>query len=248
MASTGSSVNDEKSAEDLPKGAITFAILFAAVVVGLSVAKLIDWCYKNREIRDDTSDMSDHTKDLLRTQLEFMRKGKKKKSLPGNDVEAGGKPGTEEHRASHAINVWSSKVLNKAKKLNGNEPGGSAADNGAFKSENETTAKTPTTSTSKPGSDAAAPAAASKAAPAKPSVAPKTVAAAKNVTTARAQVAQSAASPKASPAKSLVAPASAPAGGAKMTSVEAESPPIRRLNIADCGIEDMTLQYRTKTM
>ena len=54
------------------------AVIIAAFVIGLVVAKLVDMFYDRQAIRDDASDISDYTKELLKIQF-MMAFNKKKK-------------------------------------------------------------------------------------------------------------------------------------------------------------------------
>lgn len=102
---TTSSAND-----DLPKAVITLGVLGGALVIGLIIAKLADYCYERSSVRDDASDISEHTKELLRTQLELMRMGKSKDRDKFDKIK-----GEPEEQTTKAMAVWSSKVKAKGK-------------------------------------------------------------------------------------------------------------------------------------
>ena len=53
----------------LPKSVITFGGLAAFVLIGLAIAKIADRINDHTELRDDVSDISEHTRDLLKARL-----------------------------------------------------------------------------------------------------------------------------------------------------------------------------------
>ena len=55
--------------EELPKSLITIGVLLAAMILAVIIAKAADACYDRRSIRDDASDISEHTKDLLKLRV-----------------------------------------------------------------------------------------------------------------------------------------------------------------------------------
>lgn len=93
---------------DLPKAVITLGVLGGALVIGLIIAKLADYFYERSSVRDDASDISEHTKELLKTQLELMRMGK-------NRDRDKAKSETAEEQTARAMTLWSNKVKAKAK-------------------------------------------------------------------------------------------------------------------------------------
>ena len=71
-------VEDEN--DDVPKAVVTLAGLLIFFVAAFALAKLIDYCHDRRAIRDDASDISDYTKQLLKSQMMMMafRRGRSK--------------------------------------------------------------------------------------------------------------------------------------------------------------------------
>ena len=70
----------------IPKAVVTVAGLVVFVLLGISISKLVDYCYDRRAISDDASDISDYTKELLKAQLMLAFTSKKKKKLNAEEV------------------------------------------------------------------------------------------------------------------------------------------------------------------
>ena len=121
--------------QDFPKAVITIGVLFGALIIGLIVSKIVDWCYDNHDVQDDSSDISEHTKELLRTQLELIRIGKKKAVKDSQKAKNSTAVSQEDERTTHAMNLWSNKVRNKADRLH--KENVESADNAAFKSDDD---------------------------------------------------------------------------------------------------------------
>jgi uncharacterized membrane protein len=58
--------------QEYPKAVISLSVLALAILLGFGIAKLADWCYEREAIRDDASDISENTKELLKAQLALM--------------------------------------------------------------------------------------------------------------------------------------------------------------------------------
>ncbi|OWF50147.1 uncharacterized protein LOC110450842 [Mizuhopecten yessoensis] len=58
----------------------TVCIIIAAIIISVVVAKIADMCYDRHVLRDDASDVSDHTKGLIRARLAIIQMKKKDKS------------------------------------------------------------------------------------------------------------------------------------------------------------------------
>ena len=80
--------NDEiKEVEQIPKVVITVAGIVCFVLLGLSISKLVDYCYDRHAISDDASDISDYTKELLKAQLMLaFSRGTKNKKLTTDEL------------------------------------------------------------------------------------------------------------------------------------------------------------------
>ena len=99
--------NDEVKVDDvIPKAVITVAGIVVFVLLGLSISKLVDYCYDRHAISDDASDISDYTKELLKAQLMLAFTKKDKKKLTSEEV------------TSKYIKIWRAKVArNKVRRL-----------------------------------------------------------------------------------------------------------------------------------
>lgn len=95
--------------DTVPKAVITVAALLAFFIISYSVAKLLEFCYDRRAIRDDASDISDYTKEILKAQmmmLYFNRGRQKGKKLKPEDA------------ARKYAKVWRAKLArNKARRM-----------------------------------------------------------------------------------------------------------------------------------
>ena len=54
---------------DLSKAFISAGVLASALIISLIIAKIVDHCYDRASIRDDASDISEHTRNLIRARL-----------------------------------------------------------------------------------------------------------------------------------------------------------------------------------
>ncbi|XP_033754879.1 uncharacterized protein LOC117337858 [Pecten maximus] len=61
----------------------TICIVIAAIIISVVVAKIADMCYDRHVLRDDASDISDHTKGLIRARLAIIQMKKKEKPKKG---------------------------------------------------------------------------------------------------------------------------------------------------------------------
>ena len=79
---------------------ITVAGIVVFVLLGLSISKLVDYCYDRHAISDDASDISDYTKELLKAQLmlAFTKSSKDKKKLSTEEI------------TSKYVKIWRAKV------------------------------------------------------------------------------------------------------------------------------------------
>ena len=87
---------------------ITVAGIVVFVLLGLSISKLVDYCYDRHAISDDASDISDYTKELLKAQLmlAFTKSSKDKKKLSTEEI------------TSKYVKIWRAKVArNKVRRL-----------------------------------------------------------------------------------------------------------------------------------
>ncbi len=66
---------------DIPIAVITLCVLIFLIAVGFGIAKLVDYCHDRQAIRDDASDVSEYTRELLRAQLflAFTNKARRKR-------------------------------------------------------------------------------------------------------------------------------------------------------------------------
>ncbi|XP_060063130.1 uncharacterized protein LOC132543631 [Ylistrum balloti] len=101
---TTSSSSSSGSAYDASiKLIATVCIVIAAIIISVVVAKIADMCYDRHVLRDDASDISDHTKGLIRARLAIIQM--KKKDRPKKN-------------SISMLQVWSA----KAKKSNSQQP------------------------------------------------------------------------------------------------------------------------------
>ncbi|XP_064641629.1 muscle M-line assembly protein unc-89-like [Lineus longissimus] len=134
--------------QDYPKAVISLAVLAVAVLIGFGIAKLADWCYEREAVRDDASDISENTKELLKAQLALMGFRKPKKT--GAD----GKVIVSKERQREVFNTWAQKVrVHKKKRLEEEakaaKAGGKAPATPTSKSTPASARKSPTKSSSK---------------------------------------------------------------------------------------------------
>ena len=61
------------TAEELPKIVISVGAIGVAVIIGLIVSKIADYCYDRQSLKDDASDMSDHTRQLLKARITVLK-------------------------------------------------------------------------------------------------------------------------------------------------------------------------------
>ncbi|ESO87918.1 hypothetical protein LOTGIDRAFT_234898 [Lottia gigantea] len=90
----------DDGSSDLSKAFITLGILFGALVISLIVAKIVDFCYDRSTLSDDASDISEHTRKLIRARLAVMAFPKR-----GEPVN----PASKAQRVSRVIRIWSAK-------------------------------------------------------------------------------------------------------------------------------------------
>ena len=90
---------------------VTLGVLIAAFVLSLVIAKLVDICYDKRAIREDASDISDNTRNLIRARLSVIQFKKREKRKP---------EGHSEKKAKNSAVVeffrrWTQKVRDQRK-------------------------------------------------------------------------------------------------------------------------------------
>ena len=94
----------------IPKAVITVAGMIVFVLLALSIAKLVDYCYDRHAISDDASDISDYTREILKGQLmlAFSKTSNKDKNTKL----------TTEEVTRKFVKVWRAKVArNKVRRL-----------------------------------------------------------------------------------------------------------------------------------
>ncbi|XP_074644975.1 uncharacterized protein LOC141901557 [Tubulanus polymorphus] len=98
---------------DYPKAVITLAVLAGALIIGIAIAKLAEWFYKRNSVRDDASDISEHTKELLRKQLALLSMRKNRKALHSGQLKDHENPEIDQKaKTSKILKTW----MNKAKR------------------------------------------------------------------------------------------------------------------------------------
>ncbi|XP_069111994.1 uncharacterized protein [Argopecten irradians] len=80
---TSSSGSSSASYDASIKLIATICIVLAAIIISVVVAKIADMCYDRHVLRDDASDISDHTKGLIRARLAIIQMKKKDKPKKG---------------------------------------------------------------------------------------------------------------------------------------------------------------------
>ncbi|KAK6184484.1 hypothetical protein SNE40_006952 [Patella caerulea] len=96
-------VTCQEASDDISKAFLTVVVLCGALIVSLIVAKIVDYCYDHSTLRDDASDISEHTRKIIRARLAVMKFSRKKKQMSDNQ------------KAKHVIRIWSAK--SKRRKL-----------------------------------------------------------------------------------------------------------------------------------
>ncbi|KAK3603932.1 hypothetical protein CHS0354_042944 [Potamilus streckersoni] len=74
--SNGTSTGSDSSSNALSpttKALITFGIAIGAFLISLIVSKLVDYCYDKQTIQDDSSDISEHTRNLIRARMSVLQ-------------------------------------------------------------------------------------------------------------------------------------------------------------------------------
>ena len=98
----------EEDTSEVPKAVVTVAGLLIFFTAAFALAKLIDYWHDRRAIRDDASDISDYTKQLLKSQMMMMafRRGQSK-----------GKKLTPKEAALKFGKMWRAKVARNKVRL-----------------------------------------------------------------------------------------------------------------------------------
>ncbi|KAL3860563.1 hypothetical protein ACJMK2_010676 [Sinanodonta woodiana] len=81
--STGSD-SSSNAASPATKALITLSIAIGAFLIALVVSKLVDYCYDKQTIQDDSSDISEHTRNLIRVRMSVLQLKKKVQTRKNN--------------------------------------------------------------------------------------------------------------------------------------------------------------------
>ncbi|XP_046585413.1 uncharacterized protein LOC124292374 [Haliotis rubra] len=83
VVSVGAQDGSSVAMDDISKAFVSAAVLVAVGVIAYVVAKLVDYCYDRATLNDDASDISEHTRKLIRARIALSHfkkpKAKKKK-------------------------------------------------------------------------------------------------------------------------------------------------------------------------
>ncbi|XP_013411046.1 uncharacterized protein LOC106174170 [Lingula anatina] len=96
----------------IPKVIIAIAVIAFAAGIGVGVAKLLDYIYDHSRLNDNASDMSEHTKEMLKTQMILMKMKTKKKKL-GDEEQGDGEPKKQSKLKSLVQRVASARPKSK---------------------------------------------------------------------------------------------------------------------------------------
>lgn len=92
--------------DETDKALISLGVLVGAAIISGIIAKIVDICYDRASIRDDASDVSEHTRNLIRARLTVMKFRKK----GNNDVKTPLETETEKKdNAVKVFRIWSAK-------------------------------------------------------------------------------------------------------------------------------------------
>ncbi|KAK2155062.1 hypothetical protein LSH36_250g02042 [Paralvinella palmiformis] len=109
---TASSNLDDDSLSDsnIPVALVTLVVLSVCIIIGLLIAKGVDHCYDRRAIRDDVSDISEFTKELLKAQFLYAFNKKLIGKVKSNE--------TVKQRARRLGRIWAAKARKNLRERN----------------------------------------------------------------------------------------------------------------------------------
>ncbi|XP_076449277.1 uncharacterized protein LOC143285748 isoform X2 [Babylonia areolata] len=95
--------------DNTQKALITLAVLGGCILIALVVAKLVDYCYDHHvAINDDASDISEHTRNLIRSRLTVAAfRGKRKAQVDATATNGGQEISAKQRKI---IRIWSAKA------------------------------------------------------------------------------------------------------------------------------------------